>query len=60
MGVYIRDYKLVITAGPKNVSFDLPKNVYKNLKRESNSIIKHNAFLSEKIKKRDQAIVVQI
>ena len=50
MRVYIGHYKLAITAGPKNFSFDLPKNVYKHLKRESNSIIKHNGFLSEKIK----------
>ena len=45
MGVYIDVNKLVIIAEPRNIPFDLPKDVDNNLKNETDSIIKHNIFM---------------
>ena len=42
MEVCVREKKLVITAGPKIIHFDLSKDVDNNLKHEIDSIIKHN------------------
>ena len=39
MGVLIEDRKLVITAEPKTIYFDLPKKIVNNLKHEIDSII---------------------
>ena len=40
----------MITIGPETLKFDIPKNVDKNLKYETDFIIKHNEFLAEHTK----------
>ena len=40
----------MITIGPETLKFDIPKNVDKNLKYETDFIIKHNEFLAEQTK----------
>ena len=46
MGVHAEDNKLAITAEPKTIHFDLPKDVYNNLKHQIDSTIKHNKLLA--------------
>ena len=47
--MYTNDKKLAITTEPKIICFDLPKDAYKNLKPEIDSIgiIKHNRILAK-------------
>ena len=47
--MYPNDKKLAITTEPKIICFDLPKDAYKNLKPETDSIgiIKHNRILAK-------------
>ena len=47
MGIHTGDKNLVKTTEPRSFHFDLPKNVYKNLMYETDSIIKHNELLAE-------------
>ena len=47
MQVHIGSNRLVITIEPITIHSDLPKDVEKILKYETDSIIKHNDFLAE-------------
>ena len=53
MGVHAGDNKLVITAEPKTIHFDLTKDVYNNLKDQIDSTIKQNKLLAEHAIKND-------
>ena len=48
MGIHIGDTKLVVTAEPKTIHFDLSKNFDNNLKHEINCIIKNNEAYNKK------------
>ena len=45
MGVHIDKRKFLMTTKPKTFHFDLPKDDNKNLKHETNFIIKYNDIL---------------
>ena len=46
MAAIIKDNKFVITTEPKTIYLDLSKDVNKNLKHETEYIIRHNEFLA--------------
>ena len=60
MEVHIKDNKHVIITETKTCHFHLPKNVYKNLKHEIDSIIKHNEFLAEHTMRTRLLIISQL
>ena len=47
MGVCIDDNKPVMITEPKTICFNVPKDVGNNLNHGTDSIIKHNEFLTE-------------
>ena len=57
MGVHIEDQKLAITTEPETFHFVFSKDVDKNLRHKTDSIIEHNDFLAKKqTEKQDQTI----
>ena len=48
MGVHIEDQKLAITTEPETFHFVFSKDVDKNLRHKTDSIIEHNGFLAKK------------